>query len=65
MLIRFKSPDQRAGMEADMDSSLGQRFVDEGRAELVKSPEKKAEPVPENKAETAAPENKSARKAKT
>lgn len=57
MLIRFKKPDPRAGMEADMDSSLGQRFVDEGRAELVK-PEKKAEPVAENKAVQAAPENK-------
>lgn len=58
MLIRFKKPDPRAGMEADMDSSLCQRFVDEGRAEFVKSPEKKAEPVAENKAVQAAPENK-------
>ena len=58
MLIRFKKPDPRAGMEADMDSSLGQRFVDEGRAEWVKSPEKKEEPVAENKAVQAAPENK-------
>ena len=58
MLIRFKKPDPRAGMEADMDSSLGQRFVDEGRAEWVKSPEKKAEPVAENKAVQSAPENK-------
>ena len=58
MLIRFKKPDPRAGMEADMDSSLGQRFVDEGRAEWVKSPEKKAAPVAENKAVQAAPENK-------
>ena len=58
MLIRFEKPDPRAGMEADMDSSLGQRFVDEGRAEWVKSPEKKAEPEPENKAVQAAPENK-------
>ena len=58
MLIRFKKPDPRAGMEADMDSSLGQRFVDEGRAELVKPPEKTAEPVAENKAVQAAPEKK-------
>ena len=56
MLIRFKKPDPRAGMEADMDSSLGQRFVDEGRAEWVKSPEKKAEPIAEKAA--PAPENK-------
>ena len=58
MLIRFKKPDPRAGMEADMDSSLAQQFVDEGRAEWVKSPEKKAEPVAENKAVQAAPKNK-------
>ena len=58
MLIRFKKPDPRAGAEADLDSSLAQQFVDEGRAEWVKSPEKKAEPVAENKAVQAAPENK-------
>ena len=58
MLIRFKKPDPRAGAEAHLDSSLAQQFVDEGRAELVKSPEKKAEPVAENKAVQAAPENK-------
>ena len=58
MLIRFKKPDPRAGAEADLDSSLAQQFVDEGRAELVKSPEKKAETVAENKAVQAAPENK-------
>ena len=58
MLIRFKKPDPRAGAEADLDSSLAQQFVDEGRAELVKSTEKKAEPVAENKAVQAAPENK-------
>ena len=58
MLIRFKKPDPRAGAEADLDSSLAQQFVDEGRAEWVKSTEKKAEPVAENKAVQAAPENK-------
>ena len=58
MLIRFKKPDPRAGAEADLDSSLAQQFVDEGRAEWVKPPEKKAEPVAENKAVQAAPENK-------
>ena len=58
MLIRFKKPDPRAGAEADLDSSLAQQFVDEGRAEWVKSPEKKAEPEPENKAIQSAPENK-------
>ncbi|MCS3807808.1 hypothetical protein [Xanthomonas sp. 4461] len=32
MLIKFKSPDPRAGMTVQMDSSLAQRFIDEGRA---------------------------------
>lgn len=35
MLIKFKSPDPRAGMTVRMDSSLGQQFVDAGNAEKV------------------------------
>ncbi|MFS8372423.1 hypothetical protein JH314_08335 [Xanthomonas campestris] len=32
MLIKFKSSDPRAGMTVQMDSSLAQKFIDEGRA---------------------------------
>lgn len=33
MLIKFKKPDPRAGMVANMDSSLGQKMVDDGCAD--------------------------------
>ena len=36
MRIKFKSPDPRAGMEVQMDSSRGQHFIDTGAADLVK-----------------------------
>ena len=36
MLIKFKSPDPRAGMTARMDSSRGQHFIDAGAAVEVK-----------------------------
>lgn len=61
MLIRFKKPDPRAGMVADMDSSLGREFVEQGIAEAFeekaeqKAPENKAITEMENKAEMAAP----------
>lgn len=38
MLIKFKKPDPRAGMVANMDSSLGQKMVDQGRADVHKDP---------------------------
>lgn len=36
MLIKFKKPDPRAGMVADMDSSLGQKMIDDGCADAHK-----------------------------
>jgi hypothetical protein len=35
MLIKFKKPDPRAGLTVQLDSSLGQKFIDEGRATKV------------------------------
>jgi len=35
MRIKFKSHDPRSGMVVEMDSRLGQQFVDEGNADLV------------------------------
>ena len=35
MLIKFKSPDPRAGTVAQMDSSRGQDFIDSGAAVQV------------------------------
>ncbi|WP_372380298.1 hypothetical protein [Xanthomonas sp. NCPPB 1062] len=35
MLIKFEEPDPRAGLTARLDSSLAQKFVDEGRASKV------------------------------
>lgn len=36
MLIKFKKPDPRAGTVAQMDSSRGQFFVDNGSAEKIR-----------------------------
>ncbi len=36
MLIKFKKPDPRAGMVANMDSSLGQKMIDDGCADAHK-----------------------------
>lgn len=36
MLIKFKSPDPRAGMTARMDSHRGQELVDAGSATQLK-----------------------------
>ena len=57
MLIRFKKTDPRAGMVADMDSSLGRAFIEQGIAEPFE--EKAEQKAPENKAITP-PENKAA-----
>lgn len=54
MLIRFLKSDPRAGMIVDMDSSLGQKHVDEKRAELVVA-QKAVASAPENKAITTLP----------
>ncbi|RXU44320.1 hypothetical protein, partial [Pseudomonas syringae] len=35
MLIKFKKPDPRAGLTVQLDSSLAQKFLDEGRATQV------------------------------
>lgn len=35
MLIKFKKPDPRAGLVAQMDSSRGRAFIDAGAAEPV------------------------------
>lgn len=43
MRIKFKSPDPRAGMEVQMDSSRGQHFIDTGAADLVKENAPKAD----------------------
>lgn len=67
MRIKFKSPDPRAGMEVQMDSSRGQYFIDTGAADLVKenAPEaekaaapESSEPVGEGVAAPAAPAKK-------
>ncbi len=36
MLIKFKKPDPRAGMVVNMDSSLGQKMIDDGCADAHK-----------------------------
>jgi len=36
MLIKFKKPDPRAGMVVNMDSSLGQKMIDDGCADSHK-----------------------------
>lgn len=51
MLIKFLKGDLREGIVVDMDSSLGQKFVDEKRAELVIA-QKAVAAAPENKAIT-------------
>jgi hypothetical protein len=43
MLIKFKKPDPRAGLVVRMDSSLGQQFIDQGAAVLVKDGAQEAE----------------------
>ena len=47
MQIKFKAPDPRAGMVAQMDSSRGQQLIDAGAAVQVKENggEEKAAPV--------------------
>lgn len=46
MLIKFKSPDPRAGSVVQMDSSLGQQFIDAGSAELYSErPEPQDQPA--------------------
>lgn len=49
MQIKFKAPDPRAGMVAQMDSSRGQQLIDAGAAVQVKDDgaEEKATPVVE------------------
>lgn len=50
MRIKFKAPDPRAGTIAQMDSSRGQFFIDNGSAVKVKDDDSDDEP-----ATTAAP----------
>lgn len=47
MLIKFKKPDPRAGDVVQMDSSLGQQFIDRGYADLHKEGEVAATEAPE------------------
>lgn len=73
MRIKFKAPDPRAGTIAQMDSSRGQFFIDNGSAVKVKdddsdeapapAPAPTAEPVPST-ALVSAPTTKPATKAK-
>lgn len=62
MRIKFKEPDPRAGMVAQMDSNRGQHFVDTGAAVKLKEDGSEdavvsAAPAPGNKV-AAAPKNK-------
>lgn len=63
MLIKFKSPDPRAGLTVQMDSLRGQEFIDAGQAVAVKENASEAVAEAEAKPEPAAPANK-AKKAK-
>lgn len=58
MRIKFKSPDPRAGLIAQMDSSRGQQLIDSGNAAEVKGSdeakvEEPQEPMPAKKAAKA------------
>ncbi len=57
MLIKFKAPDPRAGMVVQMDSSLGQKMIDDGCAVAHKegAAEAAAAPPPPPAAKTVAP----------
>lgn len=57
MLIKYKKPDPRAGMQANLEKTLAQKAIDEGRADEVK--QGAAEP----KAEAKAPAKKATKKA--
>lgn len=63
MLIKFKKPDPRAGTVAQMDSSLGQQFIERGYADLHKEPAAAAPEVtaPAESAPQAAETPKAAR----
>lgn len=69
MKIKFVKPDPRAGTVVQLDSSLSQRFIDEGRAKEVsdKGEDVEAKAIvsaPANKAEPRAPLNKSGKTGK-